>query len=212
MTGTPLPVVGAQRSVQWLLDRLGWCTCSRLKDVMAKLKDGKPAKARTDYAWDLVVERLTGNPTERYANAAMSWGTEQEAFARARYEAQTGEVVLETGFLKHPTIAKFGGSPDGLVGHDGGIEIKCPFNSGIHLQTIRDGMPAEHKPQVQGYMAVAGIAWMDFISYDPRMPAPLDIHVQRIERDDAYVVQMLEQVEAFLAEVDSQVNDFRSRK
>ena len=196
------PITGAQRSVQWLLERCGHATASRAKDIVAKLANGKPAKARDDYLWEVVIERITGNPTEHYANSAMAWGVEQEAFARMRYEAATGHIVEEVGFVKHPTIDWFGGSADGFIGDDGGWEAKCPYNSAVHLRTILDGMPPEHMPQIQSLMAITGRKWWAFTSFDPRLPPPLDLHIQRIERDESYIASLAEEVAKFLADAD----------
>lgn len=81
------------------------------------------------------------------------------------------------------------------------IEIKCPFNSAVHLGTILNGMPEDHMPQVQGLMWVTGAEWCDFVSFDPRMPAELQLYVQRIERNAEYIVNMEKEIIAFQAEV-----------
>lgn len=192
-----------QGSAQWFAARCGKATASRFKDVVAKLRNGAPAKARDDYMWELVIERITGAPSEHYTNAAMMWGMENEMAARMAYEAQSGMMVDAAGLVLHPTIANCGGSPDGLIGDDGGLEIKCPFNSAIHLRTVLDGMPEDHLYQVQGNMAVTGRAWWDFVSFDPRLPDGLSLYVQRVERDDVMCKRIEVEVTAFLQEVDA---------
>lgn len=177
-------------------------TASRFKDVVDLTKAGKPTAKREAYLWEVVIERVTGQPSDHYSNAAMEWGTEQEAHSRMAYEAQTGNMVEEVGFQKHPTIPMVGGSPDGLI--DGGIlggwESKSPFNSAVHLKTILNGMPEEHMAQVQGCMWITGRQWWDFTSYDPRMPAELRLYVQRIERNDEYILGLEAEVIKFSAE------------
>lgn len=201
-----------QGSTNWLRDRAGHATASRFCDILAvSKKDGKPLKARDDYLMELVVEQITGEPIESASSFAMKWGTDAEPYARAQYEADTGSMVREVGFAKHPTIEWVGASSDGLVGASGGIEIKCPFNSAIHLQTWADGMPEHHKPQVYGQMWVLGLDWIDFCSYDPRMQnggAHLKLYRQRIMRDDAYIADLEKQVQTFLAEVQHKVDLF----
>lgn len=192
-----------QGSAQWLFDRAGKATASRFADVAAKLKNGAPAKAREDYLWELVIERITGQPAEHYTNAAMLWGMENELGARMAYEAHSGAIVEAAGLILHPTIQNCGGSPDGLIGDDGGLEIKCPFNSAVHLRTILDGMPEHHAYQVQGLMFVTGRAWWDFVSFDPRLPNGLSLYVQRVERDAEKCAHIEREVTAFLAEVDA---------
>jgi hypothetical protein len=131
----------------------------------------------------------------------MQHGTEFEPQARMEYEARTGAMVEQVGFLHHPTIALCGGSPDGLVDEDGGLEIKCPYNSANHLQCFLTGMPEEHIPQVQGLMWITGRQWWDFVSYDPRMPDHLKLYQSRIERDDEYIATLEKAVREFLAGV-----------
>ena len=197
-----------QRDDDWYAARCGKATASRFKDAMATLKNGDPAQAQRDYLTELVVERLTQAPAQRFATAAMQWGTEQEAPARAAYEARTGVAVEETGFIAHDTLLA-GCSPDGLVDWDGLIEIKCPFNSGVHIETLLGGMPKEHVAQIQGQMWITGRQWCDFVSYDPRMPEPLQLHIQRIPRDPAFIADLERRVTSFLAEVGAKVEALR---
>lgn len=189
-----------QQTEEWLKARAGHVTASRFKDVLAKVKSGEAA-GRAKYRLQLVTERLTGLPVETYKNAAMAWGTEREPEARMAYEAKTGEIVAEVGFMPHPTIQWCGASPDGLVGADGMVEIKCPFESTVHVLTVTDGMPPEHMAQIQGNLWVNGRKWCDFISFDPRMPEGLQLYRQRIERDEKFISNLVAEVAQFLAEV-----------
>ena len=197
-----------QRSEDWYAARLGKATASRFKDAIAALKSGAPAQAQRDYLTELVVERLTQQPIQRFQNAAMTWGTEQEPAARAAYERITGRIVEETGFVCHDTLMA-GCSPDGLVDWDGLIEIKCPWNTANHIETLLNGMPADHIPQVQGQMWITGREWCDFVSYDPRMPEALQLHVQRIQRDPSFIADLEARITSFLSEVGTQVEALR---
>ena len=197
-----------QRSEDWYTARLGKATASRFRDAIAALKSGAPAQAQRDYLTELVVERLTQQPIQRFQNAAMNWGTEQEPAARAAYERVTGRIVEETGFVAHDTLMA-GCSPDGLIDWDGLIEIKCPWGTANHIETLLNGMPAEHIPQVQGQMWITGREWCDFVSYDPRMPAELQLHVQRIQRDETFIADLERRVTSFLQEVGKQVEALR---
>ena len=197
-----------QRSDDWYAARCGKATASRFRDVMARLKNDNPAADRQKYLTELVVERLTGQPVPAYENAAMRWGTEQEAAARAAYEQRTGVAVEETGFVAHDTLYA-GCSPDGLVDWDGLIEIKCPYNSATHIETLLNGMPAEHTAQVQGQMWITGRQWCDFVSFDPRMPEPLQLYVQRIHADPKAIADLAFGISAFLKEVGAQVKALR---
>jgi putative phage-type endonuclease len=197
-----------QRSEDWYAARLGKATASRFKDAIAALKSGAPAQAQRDYLTELVVERLTQQPIQRFQNAAMAWGTEQEPAARAAYERATGRIVEETGFVAHDTLLA-GCSPDGLVDWDGLIEIKCPWNTANHIETLLNGMPSDHIPQVQGQMWITGREWCDFVSFDPRMPEALQLHVQRIQRDPSFIADLEAKVTSFLQQVGTQVEALR---
>ena len=191
-----------QRTAEWFTARTGKVTASRVKDVLAKLKSGKPGAERERYLWELVAERLTREPTRHFTNAAMQHGVEYEINARIEYEFRAGNPVQEIGFCIHRTYDHFGCSPDGLVGEYGLVEIKCPFNSAVHLQTLIAGeMPAEHMAQIQAQLAVMGREWCDFVSFDPRMPDPYNCFIARVNRDEKYIDAMLAEVGAFLEEV-----------
>jgi len=195
-------VSAPQGSAAWLAERAGAATCSRFKDVLARTKSGEAA-TRRNYKAQLVVERLTGEPMESYQNAAMAHGTASEPLAREAYEAFSGNLVEQIGFRQHPTIEWCGGSVDGLVDDEGIIEIKAPYVPSVHLDTLLNGMPPEHMPQTQGLMLVLDRQWCDFISWDVRFPEHLQLYVERVERNDAYIETLQKEVITFLKEVQS---------
>src|SRR6266704_927215 len=118
----------------WKALRVGKATASRIADVVARTKTGWGA-SRANYAAELIAERLTGRPSEGYTNDAMQWGTEKEPDARAAYEWLHNCEVELASFVDHPTIAMSGASPDGYVGTEGLVEIKCPTTA-THLATL----------------------------------------------------------------------------
>ena len=194
-----------QRSEEWFAARLGKVTASRVADVIAKTKTGYSA-SRENYMAQLVVERLTNTQAESYTNAAMQWGTDQEPFARAAYEVQQNVLVDETGLVDHPTIEMAGASPDGLVGEDGLVEIKCP-NTATHIDTLlTQTVPSKYITQMQFQMACTGRQWCDFVSFDPRMPPKAQIFVKRVLRDDAFIKEIESEIKKFLAEVSAKVD------
>lgn len=197
-----------QGTPEWHAARLGKVTASRLADVLAKVKSGEAA-ARANYRAELVAERLTGKHADGFVNAAMKWGTEAEPLARAAYEAEFGLLVQEVGLIDHPSIPMTGASPDGLVSIDGLIEIKCPETK-AHINTLlRKAAPEQYIPQMQWQMACTGRAWVDFVSFDPRMPADLQMCVVRVLRDDALIATYEAEVRAFLDEVASTVDQLQ---
>lgn len=193
-----------QGTREWFDARCGNVTASRIADVMTKTKSGYGA-GRGNYMSQLVCERLTGAVEESYTNAAMLWGINTEPQARGAYESDSGALVQEVGFISHPSIECAGASPDGLVGDDGLLEIKCP-NTSTHIKTLL-GAPIDRKYilQMQWQMACTDRQWCDFVSFDPRMPEELQYHCRRVDRDDDLISDISQEVQAFLIELDSMV-------
>jgi len=193
-----------QRTDEWFASRCGKVTASRIADVMAKTKTGYGA-GRANYMAQLVAERLTGATEPCFTNAAMQWGTEKEPEARECYSFHRGLSVVEEGFVPHPVIDMAGASPDGLVGDHGLVEIKCP-NTATHIDTLLGAaIDDKYIKQMQFQMACCGRKWCDFASYDPRLGVEMQLHVRRVERDDALIAEIEEAVAAFLAELDDKV-------
>lgn len=192
-----------QGSEAWHQQRLGKVTASRMSDVLAKTKTGYGA-SRATYMGQLRSERLTGQPTQGFTNAAMEWGTATEPQARAAYELEAGITVEEVGFIDHPTIGMFGASPDGLIRPKGGLEIKCP-NSETHTATLLGkASPARYHSQMQAQMSCTGLDYVDFVSFDPRCRG-LTYFCRRVMRDDVFIKEMESEVMKFLAELDAQL-------
>jgi len=198
-----------QGSDEWFAARLGCVTASRAADVMAKTKSGYGA-SRASYMAQIITERLTERPTDGFTNAAMQWGTETEPQARMAYELMTGEAVEETGFVPHPSIKHFGASPDGLVGSDGLIEIKCP-NTSTHINTLlSDKVPAKYIKQMQVQMICTEREWCDFVSFDPRLTGDLNYWMARVHRDDDLCKDIETEVIAFLEETNMKLDQLRN--
>lgn len=198
-----------QGTDDWHRVRLGRVTASRVADVVARTKSGWGA-SRANYMAELIAERLTGVPASSYTNAAMQWGTEREPDARAAYAEQTFDAIEQVGFVIHPFIEMSGASPDGLVGTDGLLEIKCPQTS-THIDTLLSGkVPEKYVTQMTWQMACTNREWCDFLSYDPRLPENMRLFVKRLERDDKRISELEEQVQEFLAELDAKVTALRA--
>jgi putative phage-type endonuclease len=193
-----------QRTEEWFNVRLGKVTASRISDVTAKTKTGWGA-GRANYKAQLIAERLTGQRQDSFTNAAMQWGVETEEAARIAYAFLEGQKVLEEAFVVHPTIADAGASPDGLVGENGLVEIKCP-NTATHIETLKGAtIPSKYIGQMQWQMACTGREWCDFVSFDPRLPEEMQLFVQRLHRDAAQIAELEAFVRDFLDEVDADV-------
>jgi putative phage-type endonuclease len=187
-----------QGSEEWKTLRLGKITASRVSQVMGK--------SRQNFLAIIAAERIS-KQAESFTNAAMQWGIDTEPFAREAYEARNGVKVVQVGFCLHPTIKDAGASPDGLVGDDGLIEIKCP-NTSTHVGTLIDQKaPTKYIPQMQFQLACTGRQWCDFVSFDPRIEQ--SFFQIRVERDNEYIEKMEKEVSEFLEEVDRLVNQIQ---
>lgn len=199
-----------QGSDDWFACRRGKVTASRIADLMAKTRSGWGA-SRANYMAQLVAERLTGETQDSYTNTAMQWGVEKEPEARLAYEFRQGVEVVEVGFIDHPKIAMSGASPDGLVGNDGLVEIKCP-NTATHIDTLlSETIPDKYIKQMQWQMACTGGEWCDWVSYDPRMPESMRLYVRRVKRDDLMIKEIEDAVREFLSEVEDTETALRER-
>ena len=194
-----------QGTAEWHQLRLGKVTASRVADILAKTKTGVSA-SRGNYLIELALQRVTNSIEESYTNEAMQWGKDNESQARMAYEVQSGNFVDQVAFVDHPTIAWFGCSPDGLVGSEGLVEIKCP-NSKTHWETFKTKtVPGKYVIQMQTQMACTMRNWCDFVSFDPRFPERSQLFVTRVQRDEAFIQEVLEpEVMKFLEEVAKEV-------
>lgn len=203
-----------QGTDEWLTARLGKVTASRVKDVMAQGRGGAPSATRKNYMMQLLCERLTGTREEGFTSAAMQRGTELEPLARAAYELFQDAEVEEVGLIEHPRIKGFAASPDGRVllpSGRGGIEIKCP-NTAQHIAVMQSG---KHDPQYEwqmlAQMACDDYDWVDFISFDDRLPSELQYVCYRFERDFSRIRTMESAVVEFLEELDELEREMRQR-
>lgn len=201
----------AQESPEWMVKRAGCFTASRAADLMAQGRGGQPSATRARLLVTLALERILG-PLETYRNAAMERGTELEGEARDAYGFDKGVAVDEADFIPHPSVANCGCSPDGLLGDEGVLEIKCPDNPAKHLEALRNGAHAkEYHWQVQHQLFVTGRKWADIVSYDPRFPERLQLASVRVERDEAAINQLATAIDAAEAEVAAIVAELKSK-
>ncbi len=186
-----------QGSAEWLSMRLGKVTASRVKDVLSKGRGKAPSKTAESYMMELIAEVLTGESKPFFENDAMRWGTETEPQARSMYEVNNGFVtVKEVAFVEHNE--QVGISPDGLVGEDGLLEIKCPNTTTQLKRALSDDYSADYKAQIQMQLWVTERQWCDFVSFDPRLDCAAGYLQQRVERDEEYIEEMKIKVYAFV--------------
>jgi len=202
-----------QRSPEWFALRAGRLTGSAADAITAKpLKSGGEPAARRDLRVQLAIETLTGKPVQNdvYVSAAMQRGIDLEGKARDAYEAATGNIVRQTGFVTHPVLQGIGCSLDGDIRNfEGILEIKCPKSSTMVGYWTEGGLPTEYVPQVMHNMLVTGAAWCDFAAYDDRMPEGLEFFMVRVTREQLQLDEYEAKVLAFIREVGAQVGLLR---
>lgn len=200
-----------QGTLEWHLARVGRITASNAWKLFAKTQKGLPTADYESYKWQLVAERLTGCPTDTFVNAAMQWGTDQEPAARAFF-AELNEVeVVEVGFMDHPAIPYVGCSPDGLIAHDGLLEIKCPTRRAF-LETMLSGEPPKNYfLQVQFQLWVTERDWGKLAFYDPRMPEEYQFFQYHIDADHEAIKQLEEAAITINAEVENILTNLKDR-
>ena len=187
-----------QGTPEWLMARLGLVTASNFKFATSGGVGGADSKTKFSYLCALLSERTTGNLVKRYRNAAMEWGTKNEPAARSMYEFETGSEVDQVGFIKNGEHA--GCSPDGLVGDDGMIQIKCQESQNHIANVLKQTCPTVHLKQIQGEMWCCGRLWSDFVSFDPRNPYK-DIFIVRVHRDEEFIRKLALGVNEFVEEL-----------
>ena len=193
-----------QRTAEWFQARLGKVTASNIDTIISKVRSGESSYKRK-YRMQLVTERLTGRVVPVFVNAAMQHGVDYEDEARnlymERFKLLKDVDVKEEGLVDHPRIPMSAASPDGLVGDDGLIEIKCPQPL-THTETLMShNIDQKYIDQMQWQLACTERQWCDFVSYHPEFPDEHKLFVKRVERDDELIARLEVEVEKFLIEV-----------
>lgn len=187
----------------WVKARIGMLTGSRMASAMRRLKSGGESAARLNLRYELLSERLTDISTDHYVTDAMQWGLDHEMAAREAYCEMSGNVVMDAGFVLHPTIEFFGATPDGLIHHDGVAEFKCP-TSKTHTKWMRGkSAPNEYKPQMVSEIICTRRKWCDFVSFDPRMPTGQRLLIFRYTPTEEEIIEVENAAIAFLDEIES---------
>lgn len=184
-----------QRTTEWHAERAGKFTGSKFVDLTARNKTtGKKLASWGNLIFQVVTERMTGFQDEGPDSFSLRWGREVEPFAREAYELETGLIVTSAPFITHPKYPFAGCSPDGLIEKVGGLEMKSPKSSVVHLQRFLTGIPEEIKPQIQGCLWVCEREWWDFVSYDPRQQERFRLLKIRVYRDEDFIKLIEESV------------------
>lgn len=186
-----------QGSAEWLALRLGKVTASKMSAVLSKGRGSAPSKTAETYMMELIAEKLTGESKQFFENDDMRWGTETEPQARSMYEVNNDFIsVVEVAFVERDEF--IGISPDGLVGDDGLLEIKCPTTVTQLKRALSDDYSKDYYTQIQCQLWVTERQWCDFVSFDPRIDCPAGYLQQRVIRDEEFIKTMEEKTELFI--------------
>jgi len=185
-----------QGSDAWFSARLGVPTASRFKDIITPLKGDKSTSYKA-YMYELIAERLTKDREGFFKSEWMERGNEIEPLARASYEFMHNVEVQQVGMIFNDEMT-IGISPDGLVGDNGGLEIKSPKASTVVKYMLDGGLPLEYKPQVMGSLMISGREWWDFLAFHPSM----DFYEFRVYRDEEYIKKMETHLNDFVNELE----------
>lgn len=198
-----------QRDEAWFAARAGKLTGSRFADLMARTKSG-PSATRENLIANLAFERILGTCLPTYQSAAMQRGIELEDEAIRAYEDREMVVVERVDYIEHPALPFVGCSPDGLVGSDGLVEVKCLSAGAKFAAALFDGAhAAEYRWQLQGQLWVSGRSWVDAVAYyHPDLP----LAITRVERDESAIAELETACIAANDEIEQLVTKLRELK
>lgn len=193
-----------QGSEEWHKARCGVITASKFRDAVEKTAKGKPTAKSELYAAQVAIERISGQPSDEVFNSwQMQRGSKLEPMARMEYEAATSNLASESGVVLTDDRL-FSYSTDGELNDDGIIEIKCLASAIGVLQMWRDRDLSEYMHQIQGGLWITGRKYCDFVMYAPQLESVgKQLFKQRVERNEAFIDEMVEQLLAFAKVVDS---------
>lgn len=197
---------------EWLRKRAGRITCSRFGDLIGegKAKDAVFTETGYKYLRQLVAEKL--GSWYSFSASSTQWGNDNEPHAIDEYRKLTGYEVDSSPFQYFPYNEWIGGTPDGIVGEDGCIEVKCPYDPSVHVNTLLTSkVPKDYDWQTVGHLLVTGRKWCDFISYDPRMQEPQNLVIIRVERDEARIEFLKARLTLAVQTLEKMVSDVYGR-
>lgn len=188
--------------------RNGKITASRAMDFMTKGrgKDKDFGLTALSYAKELALHRMGIDVEEGLTTWQMEWGVQYEPDARKIYEQSRGKVIMPKFIIYNDNV---GATPDGFVGNDGILEIKCPQQNN-HVNYLLNGPEKKYIYQMQFQMMVTNTEWCDFMTFHPHFPDKLKAKVFRIERDEALIAEFIERIPLFVELINGYINDLEA--
>lgn len=213
-SAAPIPPEFIQGSKEWYAARCGKITASCFGKLASQGRSGGWSQGAITYMTQVVAERVTGRPQDEINSKYLDHGKKHEPTARQMYQWYMKQrmPLKQVGFIKHPTLDGCGGSPDCLVGEDGVLEIKCPYNIHVHLANIETGTTdRDYIWQMQGNLWITKRKWCDFVSFHPWVPESLRFHVIRYVRDEDIIDEIDDRVTRALEQVAIRVKNIEKR-
>ena len=200
-----------QGSEEWKIARLGAVTASRVVNILPG-SSGAYLASRKNYMSELICEILTGTTAEHFVSGPMKWGTDTEPLARTDFELETNFIVEEVGIVDHPTIMGLKASPDGLIGENSGIEIKCP-ETAQHIDVLLNHkVKRDYIIQMNVNMMCTERTEWYYVDFDPRLPDKLSIVIIPFKKDLVLCSQIEMEVKKFLDEMNAKLKLLRDLK
>jgi hypothetical protein len=201
-----------QGSIEWRRACSGSLGSTTMPALVRRNKDGTPSASRRNTIAVKLLERFTGVLIDTVVpSLAMRQGTQREPEARWGYEIMNNVEVMRVGLVRHPRIPWAHSSPDGLVGTEGGVEIKSPQH-GAHLETLEtERIDPDYLVQCQWHMSVTERTWWDYVSYNPDFPAGAIFWIKRLERDSAMISFLEEEAYRALEEIEQKIAFLKER-
>ena len=189
-----------QRSEEWYKIRIGKITGSDFHTLMGNGETKKKLLLKK------AVERITGKPQgDELKNSDIQRGVDLEDTARTYYEMETGNTVNQVGFIQLNEYV--GCSPDGLIGMDGILEIKCPRATTFLSHYLDDSIEKQYYTQIQFNMMITGVKWCDFVRYNEDFP----LYIKRVKADKEYQCRIRERLYECIKEIEEMVNNYKER-
>ena len=197
------------------MPRAGYLTPSSYYDLMSNGRGTNEMGQSARKVVDRLVLDMLGYRDSldgEYVPKSCLWGIENEWTALRVYEEQTLREVRNAQFMSSNTHPYIGGTMDGLVGEHGGVEVKCPYNPVEHLYNLLDGRQLkQYMYQIQGYLYIYELDWIDFISYDPRIPEQYQLAVHRVKRDEEMIAGIVGRCELAYKMACERVQEIKER-
>jgi len=194
-----------QGTPEWDLLRLGSIGGSSISAVAAKGRGGE-SKGRKQLLYDMAGEILSGVKKNGYTNKYMEDGVELEDKARTHYCLQNLCEVRQVALIRDAPHKHC--SPDGLVGEDGMIEIKCVIPSTFVAYCDGMSIPTDYRRQVQWSLRRTGRAWCDFVVYCDLLEGRLkgdNMLVYRVPCDQKEMRELEDEADIFIEDLMSLV-------